>query len=222
MENKKKKLGKIGAIKTQSKTTKESKVTSQSIKDSAKGDLPSLVSNLVGKELELYESIVTPDDNLIITDIANGKTKDFIVEKHKISIDYYNNLVSNPVIAKKIKEYTLANTYANKDITLRLNNGVINALYEKFMERTSELSEMPLDKLLKALKDQLDIQHKMTADNKVDVKIDLTTLINENVRKDRIKVSDNDIEIASMFPVINENGEVIGSWDGIEGGEIND
>jgi hypothetical protein len=111
----------------------------------------------------------------------------------------------------KAREELYSSTYASKDINLRLNNSLI----DKYMDYLTDekLADMSGDRLGQLIMKHMEFAQKATQDNKIEIKVDVTTLINKNVRENRLKQIDGKVKVESKYPVLNQSGEIIDSWD---------
>jgi len=190
------------------KVTKVEKILYQDDSNISRNDIKEMVkqelSSLVIKEL-------SEPQKLIMKDYVKGMSESDLIRKHQISLQYYNELISNPLFVTKAREELYSSTYASKDINLRLNNSLI----DKYMDYLTDekLADMSGDRLGQLIMKHMEFAQKATQDNKIEIKVDVTTLINKNVRENRLKQIDGKVKVESKYPVLNQSGEIIDSWD---------
>lgn len=174
---------------------------------SSRDDIKELVkqefNSLVIKEL-------TYEQQLFLQDYVKGMPEADLRRKHNLSLNQFNELVSNPVFQTKARDELYGNTYANKDVNLRLNNQLIE-MYSQALT-PEKIAEIAPDKLGMLLLKHMEFVHKSTQDNKVEIKVDVTTLINKNVREKRIEEVDGKVKVKSKYPIL-EDGKIVDSWN---------
>lgn len=176
------------------------------------------IKNLV--KVETFSHLATsitelsPIDREIMEDYSEGMTDREIKQKYQVSQDYLFNLYAVPSFITEVKKRVAGLT--DKENLLRFNSRVGLRLLETFNRIDDEtLAEMPIDKLLKAIKENMDTAQKLMGEDKVSIKVDITQMVTKSqIDSNRLNITpegaiDIDVEYPSYDP---EKEEVIGEW----------
>jgi len=176
------------------------------------------IKNLV--KVETFSHLATsitelsPIDREIMEDYSEGMTDREIKQKYQVSQDYLFNLYAVPSFITEVKKRVAGLT--DKENLLRFNSRVGLRLLETFNRIDDEtLAEMPIDKLLKAIKENMDTAQKLMGEDKVSIKVDITQMVTKSqIDTNRLNITpegaiDIDVEYPSYDP---EKEEVIGEW----------
>lgn len=176
------------------------------------------IKNLV--KVETFSTLATsitdlsPTDRQIMEDYAEGMTDKEIRRKYKVSQDYLFNLYAVPSFITEVKKRVAGLT--DKENLIRFNSRVGLRLLETFNRIDDEtLSEMPIDKLLKAIKENMDTAQKLMGEDKVSIKVDITQMVTKShIDSNRLNITpEGAIDIEVEYPSYDpEKEEVIGEW----------